>query len=65
MSGFLRGKNSLFTLEPFLDCELDEKNGITVTTTSVIKFGFCPSLRLILTCDVHSVVLWAMQKLLP
>lgn len=44
-------KNILFELVPCLDCELDEKNGIIVTITSVIKFGFCPSLQLILTCD--------------
>lgn len=43
-----------------LHCELDEKNGVIVTTISVMKFGFCPSLHVIVTC----AVLWAMQKLL-
>lgn len=52
MFGSLRGrKNTLFGSGPFRDCELDEKNGIIITIISVIKFGFCPSLHVILTCD--------------
>lgn len=65
LSGQGGERNTLLELGPCLDCELGEKNGIIVTTTSGIKFGFCPSLQLILVCDMHSVVLWNTQKLLP
>lgn len=40
-----------FGLGPFLDCEPDEKNGIIITIISIIKFGFCPSFHVIVTCD--------------
>lgn len=30
-------------LRPFLDCELNEKNGIIVTAISGIEYGVCPS----------------------
>lgn len=66
MAGSLRErKNALFGLGPFLACELDEKNGIIITTISVIKLGFCSHLHGTLTCDEHSAVLGPVEKLLP
>lgn len=50
-----------FGLGPFLDRELDEKNGIINTTILVIILGFCPSLHGTLTCDVHGAVLGAVE----
>lgn len=50
-----------FGFGPFLDCELDEKNGIIITIILVIKLGFCPSLHGTLTCDVRSAVLGAVE----
>lgn len=56
MFGFFReSKNIMFGWGFFLDCELDEKNGIIVIVILVIKFGFRLFFYEMFICDVYGV----------